>query len=363
MKMKKYIADSMPEAMRKVRAEHGDDAVILNTKVITNKKFFGLLKQKQFEVVVGLDDVVVPKKNTRQTTITVDPSTEALKKEIASLKAVMQNVEKYTKKSAYPDVLEPYIAYLQRQELAEELITPICDELFVHMQKEGDVNFKQFEAITRRFLTEKLQQLPFGGIDDTKRHIHVLGPTGVGKTTTIAKIAARTVLEKKRKVGFITTDTYRIAAIEQLKTYAGLLQSPVEVAYSADDYQQALKKLDVMDVIFVDTAGRNYKEARYVEDLTKLITFSDDATAYLVLSTNAKENDMIAIIDQFKEIPIEKFIFTKVDETNSIGTMINLMIKYNKGIAYYTNGQEVPEHIEEATIEQILQLFFKGEAL
>jgi len=146
-----------------------------------------------------------------------------------------------------------------------------------------------------------------------------------------------------------------------LKTYAGLLQAPVEIAYNATDFEQAVRRLAHLDLVFIDTAGRNYKEVKYVDDLQRLIKFDDQAESFLVLAMTTKEKDMANIIEQFKQLSIEKFIFTKLDETNSIGTMINLMIKYNKGLAYYTNGQEVPEDIEEANLEAVLNLFFQGE--
>lgn len=114
-----------------------------------------------------------------------------------------------------------------------------------------------------------------------------------------------------------------------------------------------------MDLIFIDTAGRNYKEAKYVDDLKSLIQFSEQVESYLVLSLTSKQKDLEAIIEQFTNLHIEKFIFTKLDETNSIGTMFNLMIKYNKGLAYYTNGQEVPEDIEQPNSDNLLELFFK----
>ena len=139
-------------------------------------------------------------------------------------------------------------------------------------------------------LIAKLQEVPFGGISYSKKYINVLGPTGVGKTTTIAKMAARAVLEKKKKVGFITTDTYRIAAIEQLKTYAGLLQAPMEIVYNEQDLQEAMRKFENLDVVFIDTAGRNYKEAKFVQDLQKLIDFEENTETFLVLSTTSKAN-------------------------------------------------------------------------
>ena len=360
----------MPEAMKKIREDLGEDAVILNTKVITKKKMFGLIKQKSFEVVAGVDDIVQPVTPkapivpSTVSTVIQDDVSQSLKQEIDDLKKMMLTVQQQTKRQdTVPEQIQPFVSYLQRQELGEELITAIRDELFVHLEKEGTITVEQFEKISGTVIRQALAHLPMGGLTFAKKQVHVIGPTGVGKTTTIAKMAARAVLQEKKKIAFITTDTYRIAAIEQLKTYAGLLQAPVEIAYTAEDYANALTKLSHVDVVFVDTAGRNYKDGKYVEDLRDLIGFTEDAESFLVLTTTAKESDMAAVIDQFIDVPVEKFIFTKVDETNSIGTNINLMLKYNKGLAYYTDGQEVPEDIEEATIEKLLYLLFKGEPL
>lgn len=394
MKTKKYTASSLPEAMKLVRADLGEDAVILNSKVVVTKKFFGFVKTKSFEVIAGIDriepDFSAPatalptfkmKENTKlqeinnamqaqiqqnrveYEAVTLDDTgiSKELKKEIADLKSLMQSMHKKTTQAQYPDELLPFIEYLRQQELSEELITTIGDELFAHFKEASDINFSQCKLITKSILRKKLEMLPINGLSYERKYINVLGPTGVGKTTTIAKMAARAVLEKKKKVGFITTDTYRIAAIEQLKTYAGLLQAPVEIVYNATDYENAIQKLAHLDLVFIDTAGRNYKETKYVDDLQRLIKFDEDAESFLVLSMTAKEKDMSIIIDQFHQLPIEKFIFTKIDETNSIGAMLNLMIKYNKGLAYYTNGQEVPEDIEEADLEAVLNMFFQGE--
>ncbi|MFJ5765146.1 MULTISPECIES: flagellar biosynthesis protein FlhF [unclassified Lysinibacillus] len=396
MKMKKYYASSIPEAMKLVRADLGEDAVILNSKVVVTKKLFGLVKKKNFEVVAGIDSmepsytapapanvpsIPAKKENASLQEITnavqakiqhaqpkYEPSSqdetgmsEELRKEIADLKSLMQSMHKKASQAQYPDELLPFIEYLRQQELNEELITTIGDELFTHFKEASDINFSQCKLITKNLLRKQLEGLPMGGLSYERKFINVLGPTGVGKTTTIAKMAARAVLEKKKKIGFITTDTYRIAAIEQLKTYAGLLQAPVEIAYNSTDFEQAVQRLSHLDLVFIDTAGRNYKEVKYVDDLQRLIKFDDQAESFLVLAMTAKEKDMTKIIDQFNGVPIEKIIFTKIDETNSIGTMINLMIKYNKGLAYYTNGQEVPEDIEEADLEAVLNLFFQGE--
>ncbi|MFF5993332.1 flagellar biosynthesis protein FlhF [Lysinibacillus sp. KU-BSD001] len=384
MKMKKYNAPSIAEAMKLIRADLGEDAVILNSKVVVTKKFLGLVKKRSFEVVAGVDRVekksLVPPLPElpsisatvqQEEVIRVAPNeqrkdesfvNEELKKEIADLKSIMQSVQRQSIQSQYPDELLPFIDYLKSQELSIELITAIGDELFKHFKNSDHaISFHEMREFVENYLRQQLLHVEIGGLTYDKKYINVLGPTGVGKTTTIAKMAARSVLEKKKKIGFITTDTYRIAAIEQLKIYAGLLQAPVEIVYSREDYKNAIKKLDYLDLIFIDTAGRNYKEAKYVNDLQTLIDFSDRSESFLVVSLTAKERDVEAIVEQFEQIPINKFIFTKMDETNSIGTMFNLMIKYKKGLAYYTNGQEVPEDIEQPDLEKLFELFFQGE--
>ncbi|HWL13240.1 MAG TPA: flagellar biosynthesis protein FlhF [Ureibacillus sp.] len=379
MKMKKYTAPSISEAMKLVRSELGDDAVIINSKVIVTKKLFGLIKHKNFEVLAGVDQVETRPTSPRlpdlqvmttrykeleeQPKVHIDETiTNELKSELADLKSMMKSMQKQTIQSELPENFLPFFDFLKRQELSEELITAISDELFVHQkEQQAPLAKQQMKEIAKNILRRLLADLPMGGLSYEKKYINVLGPTGVGKTTTIAKMAARSVLEKKKKIGFITTDTYRIAAIEQLKTYANLLQAPVEIVYNETDYRKAIENLAHLDLIFIDTAGRNYKEAKYVEDLKQLINFEQEAESYLVLALTAKEQDMETIIEQFSELPIGKYIFTKMDETNSIGTMYNLMIKYNKGLAYYTNGQEVPEDIEEARLEAVLELLFQGE--
>lgn len=385
MKMKKYNAPSIAEAMKLIRADLGEDAVILNSKVVVTKKYLGLVKNKSYEVVAGYDRV--EKKSTSPVfspnfvnepmhipTVPVIPSTEPkmvsqvvrsdlpedLVKEISDLKVMMQSMQRMSIQSQYPDELLPFVDSLKQQELGEELITAISDELFMHYKKDHTTfQWTEMQETAKDYLRKELNDLPISGLSYEKKYINVLGPTGVGKTTTIAKMAARSVLEKKKKVGFITTDTYRIGAIEQLKTYAALLQAPVEIVYSAKDYKQAIQKLGHLDLIFIDTAGRNYKEVKYVNDLQGLINFDEHAESYLVLALTSKQKDLESVIEQFKDLKIEKFIFTKLDETNSIGTLFNLMIKYRKGLAYYTNGQEVPEDIEQPSIEGLLELFFK----
>lgn len=361
--MKKYTADTMVEAMKKVRADYGDHAIILSSNVVQSKGFLGFFKKKSVEVVAGYDtpkqSAPLPNQSVSSPAYETNETTKQLKNEMAEMKKMLESM-KYVptvELSQFPDELQPVLQYLKKQGIADEVITKIGNSMFTYMKEtKQDLTVQMQLEQVKKFFKEQITLLPFGGISFEKKYINVLGPTGVGKTTTIAKIAARTLLEKKKKVGFITTDTYRIAAIEQLRTYANLLQAPVEVVYNSRDFKEAIEKFSHLDFVFIDTAGRNYKESKFVEDLQEIVDFTLDMETYLVLSMTSKEEDMRVIIDQFQAFPIEKFIFTKMDETNSIGSLFNLMNAYQYGVAYYTNGQEVPEDLEEATADNVIDL-------
>ena len=196
----------------------------------------------------------------------------------------------------------------------------------------GDPSEQEISEWAKKHFTEILSQYDNGGSNVRKKYINLVGPTGVGKTTTLAKIAAGEVINNRKKIAFITTDTYRIAAIEQLKTYANLLNVPVEVVYKLEDFQKAVKKYEDYDHVFIDTAGRNYREMKYIEELQNLIDFKQDIETFLTLSMTMKERDIQEIIKNFEILSIDKFIFTKLDETSTYGTIVNIMIQNKKGL-------------------------------
>lgn len=176
--------------------------------------------------------------------------------------------------------------------------------------------------------------------------VHFVGPTGVGKTTTIAKLAALQVLENKRKVGFITADTYRIAAVEQLRTYASILNAPIEVAMSPQDLARAYESMKDLDIIFMDTAGRNFRNEMYVSELNTMLNSSEHSETYLVLSMTMKYKDMKAITENFSRIRIDRLLFSKIDESASYGAIVNLIHQFSIPLSYFTFGQQVPNDIE-----------------
>lgn len=360
---KRYIADTMVEAMERVRADLGEDAVIVRSSVIKPKGFFKWLKKSQVEVIAAKENSISPIMPMQPSIVEEEvPLTKEITVELEEMKQLLHQMKQERLTTHYPPAIEKLSQHLLHEGISEKFVHDCCEKLLKQMKIQPSIDWTEEKILAeaKEYFFSRLSQLSYGGITYRKRFINIVGPTGVGKTTTIAKIAARTLLEKKKKIGFITTDTYRIGAIEQLKTYASLLQSPVEVVYTAEDYKKAVTRLKACDFVFIDTAGRNYREQQYVEELKNVLPFDETMETYLVLSATAKESDMEAIIRQFHSIPIEQFIFTKVDETSTIGPMINMMLKYNKGIAYCTDGQEVPEDIVQVTAQSLTEAIVKG---
>lgn len=207
-------------------------------------------------------------------------------------------------------------------------------------------------------LKKQLNGITFHSIPYHYKYIGLVGPTGVGKTTTLAKLAADAILNHNKKIAFITMDTYRIGAVEQLKRYASVLNVPVEVCYNTEDFKEAKKKLHHFDLIFIDTSGRNYREKKYVDELGELIQNKELYWA-LVFSMSSKAEDVRAMYEHFRTVPINSFIFTKFDETVSYGTMLNLILDAKIGVSYITNGQDVPDDIVPCAEDYLIELFAK----
>lgn len=364
MKVKKFIAATMPEAMKRVRKELGTDAVILNSKEIYQGGFLGLFKKRKTEVIAALDPQPKPEKKGQlsQTTAKVPdekyqslPANSSVEifKEIQALKNIVER-NGSNRKNSYPDAFQELYEFLISQEVTEKLAQEIIDSVIeVHHEEKGSVTKSMTKKWLQSALLNRLNRDTFGGINYDKKFVHLVGPTGVGKTTTIAKIAASSVLNDKKSVALITTDTYRIAAIEQLKTYSKILDVPMEIAYSVEDYKKAREKFIDYDLVLVDTAGRNFRDPKYVKELGKIIDLSNDIDTYLVLSLTTRSGDIENIFNQFTNIPLKQLVLTKKDETSKYGAIINLCLNHDIGVAYITDGQDVPDDISEATPEKV----------
>lgn len=373
MKIKKFTAKDMSEAMTKIRAELGKDAVILNSKRVDTGGFLGFFTKKNIEVIAAIDPEVrrnPVKKRIEEKTLPASSPAYAekdknrLEHEIRELKSMVRDIQPsgIAGNEDYPAELSPFNRLLIDQEVHDHYRLPVMKAVLKkwYKEEEGAADSDKVTEWLNDELTGLLSNAEFGGVKYTKKYLNVVGPTGVGKTTSIAKIAARAVLEDKKKTALITTDTFRIAAIEQLKTYAKILDIPVEVAYSISDFKDAVEKLKDYDFVLVDSAGRNFRNPLYVEQLNQLIDFNEETETHLVLALTSKYRDMKKIIEQFQLIEINKLIFSKLDETDSVGAMVNVTAEYGLGASYLATGQNVPDDIEEASAEKIIRKLLRS---
>lgn len=193
--------------------------------------------------------------------------------------------------------------------------------------------------------------------------VFFIGPTGVGKTTTIAKIASKYKVEYGKKIAFITLDTYRIAATEQLKVYANILDATMHIAYEVQELNEKVASLRDCDVIFVDTAGFSHRNDVQRNEMKELICGLDQkysSEVYLVLSATTKYRDLLDIVDVYHEICEYKLIFTKLDETSAYGNLLNVRLYSNASLSYVTNGQNVPDDIEVFDTQKIVKNLLGG---
>jgi flagellar biosynthesis protein FlhF len=418
MKTEKIIADTMPLALKMVRQKLGDNAIIVNTRTINTGGLFGLFSKQKYEITaysVEKEDKqsetkfslelknniekIVEKKNTFGSMTNKDESNQSgfhkkpqnlynyySQQEAAPEKAIvsssntiekdqslldeLQNMRKMmmtfmmddNKNNAFPPGLVKWLNRLKKQGVEEEVVEYIVSSLFKKYESVKDLDDNVFRqeifSIIKEIIEEKIPESI--NVHESTRMINVIGPTGVGKTTSIAKLATEQVLKQKRRVAMITTDVYRIAAVEQLKTYAGILNVPIEVVRSADELEKALEKLKHYDLIYMDTTGRNYKEVKNRESINEFLNHPKKSDNYLVLSLTTKFEDIQILLNEFVESPVKKLIMTKFDETSSYGSILNIAYKYPFQLAYITNGQSVPEDITAIDAE-LLASYLLGE--
>ncbi|OZV12920.1 hypothetical protein CIW83_06830 [Tissierella sp. P1] len=192
-------------------------------------------------------------------------------------------------------------------------------------------------------------------VNEEQKVIFFIGPTGVGKTTTLAKIAANFVLKNKYDIGLITSDTYRIAAVEQLKIYSDILQLPLEIAYNKEEMIKGIDHFQNKDIILVDTAGRNHNDLGQVEELKEILNTVKKKEVFLLVSATTDYKVLESVIDKYNFLDEYKLIITKIDEAENYGNILNIKHIANKELSYFTTGQNVPDDIQIIDVENIVK--------
>lgn len=278
-------------------------------------------------------------------------------KEVQDLRQLIRSLIHTNDHKMLPDAVVRVRKQLLANSVDEELVDDLVERGIREFQQVQDITEQEFRGILTKFIREELEKVDVpSSLAPTTRVASFMGPTGVGKTTTIAKLAAEQVLTYGKRVGLITTDTYRIAAVEQLRTYATILNVPLEVCYSPEDVQRAMEKFADFDLILVDTAGRNYHNQLNVKELQPYLTALQPDETFLVLALTSKPSDLSDIVRNFEQVPIQKFLFTKADETTSYGAIYNLVARHRIGLSYLTTGQTVPDDIEILSAQKVASL-------
>lgn len=354
MQVKKYIGENIQDVIWKVKGDLGVDAVIIHTRRFKEGGIFGLFGGKEKVEVVA----AAPKENGQETENSQDKFNEKhfnnLQKQISDLQKFMQKmVVKPASEGKFSSQTEIIYQFLLENEVDKLLAEKIVQGM------ERDLSYEDFrrKPVVVGYLDNVLKSLVKIG-DPIKvgegKLIAVVGPTGVGKTTTLAKLTAYFSLMENKSVALITADTYRIAAVEQLKTYGDIMGIPVESVYTAEELNQAIEKYKDKDIIFLDTAGRSQKNSEQIQELQELLKAVEPDETYLVLSATTKYKDLKDIANSFSQVGFDKVIFTKLDETNSWGAIISLLNSIDKPVSYLAIGQNVPDDIKKASYHEIL---------
>lgn len=385
MKIRRYMAKNTQEAILKVKMDLGNDALILNTRKVRKKGLFGLFAKPLVEVLAAIDEYngerkekepakieekTVPAAKVVENKINFDEKEEKianLENKISSMEDMLQKIflqvqtkEKAPEQPLREEKIPPqtklsqiFYGNLIKNEVDADIAKKIIDSMTAKTGEGASVNdtASVLYSIIAGLLgkPETIQMNPSG----KQTVVIFVGPTGVGKTTTLAKIAANYLLNQKKTVGMITADTYRIAAVEQLKTYAEILGIPVSVAYSPNDIMDAVNQYSDKDIILIDTAGRSHRNKAQLEELKALIAASGANEIYLVLSATTSIRNCREILGSYDFLKDYKLIFTKTDEAPVTGIILNVRYLTGKNLSYITTGQSVPDDIETANIDKI----------
>ncbi|MGQ9497950.1 MAG: flagellar biosynthesis protein FlhF [Desulfotomaculales bacterium] len=372
MKIKRYVARDMQEAMRLVRDDLGPDAVIVATRKVREGGFWGLFAPPRLEVTAAVDEAPVAAGPAVHIPQALQPAPReggaprdgegaaaSVHRELSEVKTLLHRLLEREDGAGEDGFYRRWRHALLEMEIQAEVVDTLLSYLRQHVRTGG----AEEDARARMLITNRIAELltpAYQGAEPARVQVFV-GPTGVGKTTTLAKLAARFALVQKKRVAVATIDTYRIGAVEQLKIYAEIIGIPIEVIFAPCDLAAALERHRDKDYILVDTAGRpshNLEQVREVASFLEVIPEPRDV--FLVLSCNTKMRDLERFANDFRMLKYSKLIFTKADETESLGCILNLAYRLAMPVLFVADGQNVPDDIKQVHPYRIAGLVLKG---
>lgn len=361
MNIKRFIAKNAQEAIQLVKKEMGPEAVILRTRTLMPPGENSERTDQRIEVTAAIDydtPVVTPQAKKRLDPDAIYRRWDRLEREIKEIKEAVFSAD--SRAIITPEIffnLELRNRYMNFKTfgLKSDIIRDLMNEAHGNGRKEKPSS----SILLKESLSRVLARI---NIENKNKDIKgrkifsFIGPTGVGKTTTLAKLAALSAIKQGKKSALITLDTFRIAAVAQLQTYARIMGIPLEVAVNSNDLQKALHKHSDCDSIFIDTAGRSPNMDQDITELKNLFKIPEGINHYLVLSATTRYQNLVWAEERFGVLPVKSYIFTKLDEIQDSSSMVNFLISRQTPISYFTTGQQVPEDIETASRKRLATL-------
>ncbi|PWB43969.1 MAG: flagellar biosynthesis protein FlhF [Candidatus Methylomirabilota bacterium] len=371
MHLKRFRAATMDEALRQIGEELGPEAVILHTKSIPLADGLSFTRRQGVEVMAALDgdppkvssvkcqvSSIDSTLNTQHSTLNTPtaeataptpPELEILRRELEQVKGMISGL--YGRGPLPPD-LSPALGRIYWSLLVQEVEEGVARRWVASvrdgLREAASSDAAPVSSVLAEVLAREVVRTPISYAGSGRRVVALVGPTGVGKTTTIAKLAAACHFREGKRVALITTDTYRIAGAQQLKSYAELIGLPFCVAPLPADLRRALTNDRDADVIFIDTVGRSARRQDQLEELATYARRDDGYEVHLVLSATTKRADLLQAVEGYRPLHFSSIIATKIDETATVGPMCEAALAAAVPISYFTTGQEVPDDIEEA---------------
>jgi flagellar biosynthesis protein FlhF len=370
----------MAAALAKVKQDLGKNAVILNTRTVRERGWFRWGGKPMVEITAsrgytqlhgaGRPPIIGPGSRMVNPVTegavgemnTADPpSLRKLAGEVSSLTRMVELLLAENRRAHTKDLPQPlYETYrlLVESQVAEDLAGQLINEIKGMVPR---TRWQDAEVMHAALTARIAEMIPAGGplavtTSGKPYVVALIGPTGVGKTTTIAKLAARHSLGMNQKVGLITIDTYRIAAVDQLKTYAEILNLPLKVVLTPNELSEAVAEFADRDLILIDTAGRSQNDAMRLSQLKLFLDEARTDEVHLVLSTTSQEANLLQAAERFCRLGVDRIIFTKLDEGVGFGVILNVLKRVNRKLSYLTNGQEVPDNIDVGRPEQVAEM-------
>lgn len=367
MKVKRFIGKTTHETIQKVKDDLGTEAIILNTRNIHKKGWLKWFSKPLIEVVAAIDEhgLVDSRLSTKQLDLRLlnqysnsSVSLERIESRIDAMNELIKSLidsnsladkPNDSSENEYP----AYYKQLTKNEVQDDIARMLISRAS-ELSRNGQACFEDnLEKLILQIIGKPQPTLVTSG---NRKVALFVGPTGVGKTTTLAKLAAILALKQKKQVGLITADTYRIAAADQLRIYSDILGIPLMVIYSPKEIKGALSVYADKDVILIDTAGKSLNDKAQHKEIEELIALSGADDVYVTISSNTSYIGYMNIINNYKFIPDYKLIFTKMDEAAAYGIILNCCCMTGKALSYMTTGQNVPDDIEIIDPDKIVNI-------